>query len=651
MEDPALALPTDDSDPSSQIQTNVEGNGNQVIDKVLGGNMIAKVNGNVNIYERIPLPPPVNVVQTLTQQECRQRQILLDKVQDFWVESVLKTSLHTKALIEMGLQKRLDLVQRPFREVDEFPETNELALAETHPTKIFDQIGEGRTLLILGEPGSGKTVALLKLAEDLIVRAKPDLRQPIPVVFNLSSWSRETQIIEKWLVQELQRKYHVPPAIGRPWVKSEALVLLLDGLDEVRADQRNACVKALNLFMQTHGTTEIAICCRIGDYQELTDRLTLRSAICIKPLTVEQIDFYFEQAGDHLVALKIVLQNDRELQELAKSPLILSIMSLAYQDHSPGQLNLGGNTEDYRRQLFATYVDRMFQRRGTIQKFPRKDTQRWLIWLSQQMTISSQTIFLIERLQPSCLQNKNQNIRYRIESSLMGVLFFLLGEVLIFLLHGEVSSAKYGVFFMLAYGLWISIMGDIGPVETLKWSWRETKKSFLTGIFLGVFIKMLLSLSRLLSGISISALIDILLESLIGGLFGGLICGLLGGFRGSAIQQKIKPNQGIFRSAKNAAIAGTVILFGVVLISKKINGLGFVLGQIGVLIYGGNACIRHFALRSLLYRKGYIPWNYARFLDYATEILFLQKVGGGYIFVHRMLLEYFAEMPLEQEES
>ncbi len=38
-----------------------------------------------------------------------------------------------------------------------------------------------------------------------------------------------------------------------------------------------------------------------------------------------------------------------------------------------------------------------------------------------------------------------------------------------------------------------------------------------------------------------------------------------------------------------------------------------------------------------------MPWNYARFLDYAAEELnFLQKVGGGYMFVHRYLLEYFA---------
>jgi hypothetical protein len=46
----------------------------------------------------------------------------------------------------------------------------------------------------------------------------------------------------------------------------------------------------------------------------------------------------------------------------------------------------------------------------------------------------------------------------------------------------------------------------------------------------------------------------------------------------------------------------------------------------------------------MLHEKGSIPWNYARFLDYATDRIFLQKVGGGYIFVHRMLLEHFARM-------
>jgi WD40 repeat protein len=49
MEDPALTSFSDDADPKSQIQPNVEGDGNQVIDRVTGGNVFANVTGNVTI--------------------------------------------------------------------------------------------------------------------------------------------------------------------------------------------------------------------------------------------------------------------------------------------------------------------------------------------------------------------------------------------------------------------------------------------------------------------------------------------------------------------------------------------------------------------------------------------------------------------------
>ena len=51
---------------------------------------------------------------------------------------------------------------------------------------VFDEVKGA--LLILGEPGSGKTTTLLELARDLIARAEKDSTLPVPVVFNLSSW-------------------------------------------------------------------------------------------------------------------------------------------------------------------------------------------------------------------------------------------------------------------------------------------------------------------------------------------------------------------------------------------------------------------------------------------------------------------------------
>jgi len=49
--------------------------------------------------------------------------------------------------------------------------------------------------------------------------------------------------------------------------------------------------------------------------------------------------------------------------------------------------------------------------------------------------------------------------------------------------------------------------------------------------------------------------------------------------------------------------------------------------------------------------KRLAPLHYVHFLDYAAGRIFLRKVGGGYIFVHRLLLEYFASLEPEEESS
>ncbi len=147
---------------------------------------------------------------------------------------------------------------------------------------------------------------------------------------------------------------------------------------------------------------------------------------------------------------------------------------------------------------------------------------------------------------------------------------------------------------------------------------------------------------------------------LISGLIFGLVFGLVFGMKGSEIATKTMPNQGIYRTARNAGIIGLIIgLISVIgLISGLIIGLidglidelmlGLFFGLIAAIFGGGKDCIQHFALRLILWRNNYIPWNYARFLDYAADRIFLQKVGGGYIFIHRMLLEHFAQMELER---
>ena len=59
------------------------------------------------------------------------------------------------------------------------------------------------------------------------------------------------------------------------------------------------------------------------------------------------------------------------------------------------------------------------------------------------------------------------------------------------------------------------------------------------------------------------------------------------------------------------------------------------------------AVVQHLALRIVLAKNGNIPWNYARFLNYAVELRFIQRVGGRYRFTHDLLRKHFAVMSLE----
>src|SRR5919199_3041382 len=186
-------------------------------------------------------------LRRLTPQQVKNRQAILNKVRNFWVKGVLETSLYDQVLIELGLEERADAVVSSWNmELETADEAQKPLPKGTKVISIFDQLGEGRTLLILGEPGAGKTTSLLELTPDLLNRAEQGRDYRIPVVFNLSSWAGKKQTIADWLVEELNSKYQVPKPIGHDWVNKQELLLLLDGLDEVKAEYRDSCVAALN---------------------------------------------------------------------------------------------------------------------------------------------------------------------------------------------------------------------------------------------------------------------------------------------------------------------------------------------------------------------------------------------------------------------
>ncbi|GHO94530.1 hypothetical protein KSF_045780 [Reticulibacter mediterranei] len=215
----------------------------------------------------------------------------------------------------------------------------------------------------------------------------------------------------------------------------------------------------------------------------------------------------------------------------------------------------------------------------------------------------------------------------------------------------------------------------IRPAETFTWSWRGMCYGFLKSLSLALLGALLIGLIGVILDGIVNGVGDIpsilrrilLIESwflwaygpffaLIGGLFGAVTGAISGNF--IDVRNITTPNQGIRRSMRNGVLVGGACmviggmvggLFGeAITVQDTTHFLVFALvfgpliGIVCGLRVGGVTCIQHFTLRWLLRDADALPWRYARFLDFAAERVLLRKVGGGYSFVHRLLLDYFA---------
>ncbi|MHC5779827.1 hypothetical protein [Nostoc sp.] len=111
----------------------------------------------------------------------RTQKLLLQAVKDEVVVR-LKQSLHNAVLINLGKEVQPEQVKRPWSSDIKIGEKPSEPIPDGRSIlEVFDQEEIAGKLLILGNPGAGKTTTMLDLAKALIARAEEDADYPIPV--------------------------------------------------------------------------------------------------------------------------------------------------------------------------------------------------------------------------------------------------------------------------------------------------------------------------------------------------------------------------------------------------------------------------------------------------------------------------------------
>ena len=167
-----------------------------------------------------------------TRRNLRNRNTILKDVRSE-VRGRLAHSMHDGAAITIGIEWQPDRVHTPWDLDLKMPRPGPAAPPPSDIVDAFDAPVTAGRLLILGGPGSGKTTALLQLADALIARAQRNFDEAVPVLFSLSSWKGPRTTLGDWLVGQLKQKYGVREDLGTQWRDEGGLVPLLDGLDEL----------------------------------------------------------------------------------------------------------------------------------------------------------------------------------------------------------------------------------------------------------------------------------------------------------------------------------------------------------------------------------------------------------------------------------
>jgi hypothetical protein len=454
-------------------------------------------------------------------------------------------------------------------------------------------------LLIVGQPGAGKTTLLLQLADRLF-----DLEtDALPVVLNLATWKSSFGTLETWILAVMAAELGTNQAGAKAALRQANLIVLLDGLDELKEDySMNSCLAAIAEYGSVAGR-KFVITCRIEEYKRVQEDARVNLQIEVGPLEGDQLEAELSRMGreqPEALPLLQAIQNNPLLRQAVETPFYFNTLQLMFA----GKLPVFATTDlDSRKQEIKQLFIQSALQRTVHKNYPAADSMHWLSFLAANMNERNLVVFELRDLQYDWWRGWRQWDIF-VANFIRGLIYGLIGVLVLVLIFVLIYGLVFGLVFGLVGGLIFGLIGGRLPTivetrDTMIWSVeayiKAVKDSLIYGLIIGLISGLVIGLSGLvfwLIGSLVSGLIDIIQTE------------------SSDFIQIKSPYQRFNASMK-------VLYFSI---------------------------LQHWHLRYLLYKKGALPLDLVHFLNEMKDRNILESDGATWRFRHRMIQDYFAEL-------
>jgi hypothetical protein len=164
-----------------------------------------------------------------------------------------------------------------------------------------------KRLLILGEPGVGKTLLLMEIISQAAEARQKDQNIPVLIRANIAEW-RSDQTFFQYFTEKVASEQLVAVKLVERMLEERLIIPLLDGLDEFDEDENHPCrgeeaIKRLNMLAEGSypSNAPLIVTCRRAYFQALENLQAKKDRLCgiadagcmiLEPLNANQIMTY-----------------------------------------------------------------------------------------------------------------------------------------------------------------------------------------------------------------------------------------------------------------------------------------------------------------------------------------------------------------------